>query len=210
MIEGLWLMKQALGRDTLIGCMIAGGFGMMWTLWAASGLHGPVAAVVRLSGVAVGTSIMGIATGLLRRSGPGSDGLSHGAQSASIFRSRGYVVTLAAELVALFAGNAVLNVSSHSEYVPVWTALVVGVHFIGLGHLFGALFHWVGGAFVAAAVIGGTVGASAGTTAEIEASTGLVAAASLFASGVLGLLASRLSDRAPAPTTSADPEGSSR
>ena len=51
------------------------------------------------------------------------------------------------------------------------------------------MFSWVGVAFIAAAIAGATVGAGGGTRQAVEASTGLIAAASLFAAGAWGLLA---------------------
>lgn len=106
-----------------------------------------------------------------------------------MFRSRGYRAWVAAELIALVVGNVVLGATGHGAYVAAWTAFVVGVHFIGFGRLFAPVFSWVGVAFIAAAIAGATVGAGGGTRQAVEASTGLIAAASLFAAGVWGLLA---------------------
>jgi hypothetical protein len=182
-------------RDVLVGSAIAGGFGIGWTLWAASGLSGSAAAVVRIVGVVIGAVV--IAGALLRSSSAAVAARSEsgsGGGSGSMFGSGGYLVWVAVELVALVAGNAALGATGHSKYVPVWTALVVGVHFVGFGRLFSAFFYWVAGAFFVAAVVGGAVGIVAGTKQAVEASTGLIAAASLFVAGALGLLASLASD----------------
>jgi hypothetical protein len=100
-----------------------------------------------------------------------------------------------AELIALVAGNAILDATGHSRYVAAWTALVVGVHFVGFGRLYAPMFYWLGAAFIVAAVVGAAAGAAYGTRQAIDASTGLIAAASLFVAGGWGLLeaaASRL------------------
>jgi hypothetical protein len=63
------------------------------------------------------------------------------------------------------------------------------------------MFYWVGVAFIAAAIVGVAVGAAGGTRQAVEASTGLVAAATLFVAGGLGLQGSsrdrRLADDLP-------------
>jgi hypothetical protein len=77
-----------------------------------------------------------------------------------MFRSRGYVLWVAAELVALVVGNVILGATGHGAYVA---------------------------AFVGAAVVGVAFGVADGTRQAVEASTGLIAAASLFVAGGWGL-----------------------
>jgi hypothetical protein len=100
-----------------------------------------------------------------------------------MFRSRAYRLWAAAEVVALVAGNAALGGTGHSAYVAAWTALVVGGHFLGFGRLFAPMFYWLGGAFIVGAVVGAAAGAASGTSRAVEASTGLIAAVSLFIAG---------------------------
>lgn len=183
--------RRTVDRDALVGVVIAGTFGMGWAFWAASGVSDGVAAVVRIAGLLIGTVIVAAALFRRRDTNPREATPSNGA--ASMFRSPGYLVWVAVELIALVAGNAVLGATGHGEYVAAWTALVVGVHFFGFGRLFTAMFYWVGVAFIAAATVGAAAGAIAGTRQAVEASTGLIAAASLFAAGAWGLRASVLS-----------------
>jgi hypothetical protein len=178
-------------REALVGVAIAGGFGIGWAFWAASGLSGEAAAVVRIAGVVIGVVIV---AGALFRHGAARPRSA----SRSMFRSRGYLVWVAAELLALVVGNAVLGATGHSAYVAAWTALVVGVHFIGLGRLFAPVFSWLGVAFIGAAIAGAAAGTASGSRQAVEASTGLIAAASLFAAGAWGLLESLPFD--PPPT----------
>ena len=180
--------RRGVDREALIGVAIAGGFGIAWAFWAASGLSGDAAAVVRIAGVVIGVVI--VAAALFRRTTTGPSEAAPSGGSESMFRSRGYRVWVAAELIALVVGNVLLGASDHSAYVAAWTALVVGVHFIGFGRLFAPVFYWVGVAFIAAAITGAAVGAAGGTKQAVEASTGLIAAVSLFAAGAWGLLAS--------------------
>ncbi len=190
------MTHRAADCEALVGVVIAGGFGIGWAFWAASGLSGSAAAAVRIVGAVVGAAV--VAGALFRRhsaAGAGESVPNRG--SGSMFGSRGYLAWVAAELAALVAGNVILGATGHSGYVAAWTALVVGVHFLGFGRLFAAMFYWLGVAFLAAAFIGAAAGAASGTTQAVEASTGLIAAASLFAAGAWGLLASRPSDTPP-------------
>jgi hypothetical protein len=169
------------GREALVGVVISGAFGIAWAQWAATGLGGLAATAVRLGGLAVGALLVGLAAVrfLRRATGPA------GAGGASMFASRSYRIVVAAEVIALFGGNIVLNGIGRNEYVPVWTALVVGVHFIGLGRSFSPIFHWISGGFVVAAVAG-LAESRSGATA-ITTTTGLVAALTLFLAGAAGL-----------------------
>ena len=181
------MTRLGVDREALIGVAIAGGFGIGWAFWAASGLSGGAATAVRIAGVVIGVII--VAAALFRRTTAGPNESAPSSGSESMFRSRGYRAWVAAELIALVVGNVVLGATGHGAYVAAWTAFVVGVHFIGFGRLFAPVFSWVGVAFIAAAIAGATVGAGGGTRQAVEASTGLIAAASLFAAGVWGLLA---------------------
>jgi hypothetical protein len=195
--EAETLTRRVVDRDVLVGSAIAGGFGIGWAFWAASGLSGSAAAAVRIAGVVIGAVV--IAGALFRGSAAVAGRSASTSGSGSMFRSRGYLVWLAVELVALVAGNAALGATGHSNYVAAWTAFVVGVHFIGFGRLFSALFYWVGAAFLVAAVVGTAAGASVGTRQAVEASTGLIAAAALFAAAAFGLLAASGSPRRRPP-----------
>lgn len=166
--------------------MIAGGFGTAWTFWAASGMTATAATAARIVGVVIGVLV--VAGAGRRWHAARSDGGAPRHRSASMFGSRGYQLSVTAEVVALFVGNAVLGATGHSGYVAAWTALVVGVHFLGFGRLFTPMFYWLAAAFLVAALAGAAAGAASGSTRTVEASTGLIAAASLFLAGGWGLL----------------------
>jgi hypothetical protein len=186
---------RGVDREALIGVAVAGGFGIGWAFWAASGLSGGAAAVVRIAGVVIGVII--VAAALFRRTAARPSESASSSASEPMFRSRGYRVSVAAELIALVVGNVVLGATGHSAYVAAWTALVVGVHFLGFGRLFAPVFYWLGAAFIAAAIAGAAVGAAGGTRQAVEASTGLIAAGSLFVGGAWGLLAAVPLDAPP-------------
>lgn len=171
-------------REALVGVGVAGGFGIGWALWAASGLAGGAATAVRIAGVVIGAVIV---AGALIRHRAVEPSPAAPRRSGSMFRSRGYGVWVAAEVIAIIVGNAVLGATGHGKYVAPWTAFVVGVHFVGFGRLFTAMFYRIGVAFIAAAIVGVAVGAAGGTRQAVEASTGLIAAAILFVAAGLGL-----------------------
>ncbi len=180
-----WMAERVVDGEALVGVVIAGGFGIAWAFWAASGLTGGAAAAVRIAGVLLGVLI--VAGALWRWRTAGSDAAAPQPGSGSMFRSVGYRVWLTVEVVALVGGNAVLGATGHSGYVPAWTALVVGAHFLGFGRLFTGMFYCLGAAFIVAAVVGAAAGAASGTSRAVEASTGLIAAGSLFIAGGWGL-----------------------
>lgn len=168
-------MKQAgVDRPTLTGVMICGIFGIAWAAWGASGLSSATAIVVRIVGVLLGVLII-IRSARLRRSAP--------AGRESMFKSSRYWLVLAAEIAAIAAGAVILRATGHQAYISPWIAMVVGVHFLGFGRLFAAAFYAVGAAVIIAAIAGAAVGLAGAGTHGIEATTGLITAASLFAAG---------------------------
>jgi hypothetical protein len=162
-------------RGALTGAMISGVFGLAWTEWGASGISGALSTAVRVVGIVVGLVIV-FWSARLRRS-------SRENGSGSMFSSPSYRRIVVPEVVALFGGAALLRATGHYEYVIAWFASVVGVHFLAFGRLFFAGFYWLGTALIAAGIAGTVVGLAGGGLGGIEVTTGLIAAASLFAVG---------------------------
>lgn len=77
-------------------------------------------------------------------------------------------------------GTGLLGATGHAEYAVAWVAAAVGMHFLAFGRLFWAGFYWVGAALIAAGMAGAMVGVAGGGSDGITATTGLMAAASLF------------------------------
>jgi hypothetical protein len=182
----------------LTGAMVAGGFGIAWTLWGASGLAGAAAVAVRVAGIAIGALIL-VGSDLLqrraRRATPVGGPTGPGDRSGSMFSSRGYRLCVVLEVIALFAGGALLGATGHSEYTIAWFAAVVGVHFVAFGRLFWTGFYLLGVALLAAGVAGTIVGLAGAGSDAISAVSGLIAAASLFAAGGWTVAVSRASLR---------------
>ncbi len=155
--------------------MISGVFGLAWTEWSASGISGAVSTAVRVVGIVVGLVIL-LWSARLRRSVREN-------RSGSMFSSPSYRRIVVPEVVALFGGAALLGATGRHQYVIAWFATVVGVHFLAFGRLFFAGFYWLGAALIVAGIAGTMVGLVGGGLAGIEVTTGLIAAASLYAAG---------------------------
>jgi hypothetical protein len=163
-------------RSALVGAAISDLIGAAWTVWGASGLPGAAAAIVAAAGVAVGLGMFAW-TARLWRSAPRENG------SPSMFSSRAYRLIVAGEVVALVGGNAALGALGEREYIVAWVAAVVGAHFLAFGRLFWAGFYWLGAALITAALAGTIVGLAGGGSGGVRATSGLLAAASLFLAG---------------------------
>jgi hypothetical protein len=182
----------------LTGAIVAGAFGIAWTLWGASGLAGGPAVAVRGGGIVIGALIL--VGGVLlqrraRRATPVGRRPSSGGWSGSMFSARGYRLVVALEVIALVVGGALLGATGYSEYTIAWFAGVVGVHFLVFGRRFWNGFYWLGAALLAAGAAGAIVGLAGGGSGAIRAVSGLMAAASLFAAGGWTVLVSRTSLR---------------
>ena len=156
--------------------MIAGVFGVMWTLWGASGLDEPAALVVRLVGIVIGVGLVAGSIRAVRRF-PGTPG------SGSLFSDTRYRIIVVAEVVAIAAGGIVLNATGNPQYVCPWVAPVVGIHFLVFGRIFWAGFALLGAVLVGAAVLGTALGLVTGDGGIVIATTALITAAAMFASG---------------------------
>ncbi len=180
------------GRGALVGAGISAIFGVVWTEWAASGLVGSAAPAVRIVGLVVAVLVVCWCASLLAAgqwvNGPVSRGTARRG-STSMFSSPRYLLVVAVEVVAIGGGNKVLTATGHTKYAIVLAAIVVGTHFVALGWLFFGGFYWLGGALIFAGLMGTVVGLAGGEVGAVKASTGLIAATSLFGSGGWALAA---------------------
>jgi hypothetical protein len=177
--------------------MLAGIVGVIWTEWGASGVSGAPSAAIRAAAVMLGLAIVGWSVRLARSPGRRSgSSTACAARSCSMFSSPSYLLVVATESVAMGGGNALLSATGHQEYVIAWVATVVGMHFLAFGRLFHTSFYWSGTALIAAGIAGATVGLADGGPDAITATSGLIAAASLFAAGGWTVLTAQAAPRA--------------
>jgi len=174
--------------------MISAVFGVVWTEWGASGVPGGASGVIRIAGIAVGLTIFLSSAFLFlrtfsgagpRRTDPGqSESTEIGpARPGFRFSPLAYLVVVVLEIAAFRGGTALLDAIGRTEYQSAMVAFIVGLHFVAFGRLFWAGFYWLALALIGAGVAGAVVGATGGGVHAIEAVSGLIAAASLFASG---------------------------
>jgi hypothetical protein len=157
----------------LSGAIISAAFALAWAMWGASGLSSGAAAGVRIAAAVAGVALIGRCV-VLRRHTP------RAAHEGSMFSSTAYRRIAAAEVIALFAGGAVLSAIGESAYTIAWFALIVGAHFLLFGRAFWSGFYIIGLVLIVAALAGALTGLAGGSPADIRAITGLTAAADLF------------------------------
>lgn len=180
-----------------IGTMISVIFGGVWTNWGASGFTGAAAAGVRVAGLVLALVILVLSVRLLRTrprvSSPESPGAPprQGSRSGFSFSLWSYLVIVALEVVAIRGGGQFLSATGHRDYIIIWVAAVVGVHFLAFGRLFWAGFYWLGTALIAAGGAGALVGFAGGSPNAIKATCGLIAAASMFVATGWSLVAAQ-------------------
>lgn len=158
----------------LTGALVSAVFAIAWAMWGASGLSSGAATAIRIVAVLAGLALIGRAV-VLRPGGP------RATDEGSVFSSAAYRWIVAAEIVALFGGGAVLNATGHSSYTIAWFALIVGAHFLSFGRVFWSGFYLIGSVLVAGALAGTITGLAGGSAAAVRAVTGLIAAADLLA-----------------------------
>ena len=105
---------------------------------------------------------------------------------------------IALEGLALFGGLFVLNGLLHRTAVAVaWVALVVGVHFFGLGRIWQTrLYHWLGAALTLLSGAGFVIYAFGGTAATVGLVAGVGSGAAVFTAVAGSLRPSRRTSRA--------------
>jgi len=105
------------------------------------------------------------------------------------------LVVVVLEVVAISGGGKLLSATGHRDYIIVWVATVVGVHFLAFGRLFWAGFYWLGTVLIAAGAAGAMVGFAGGGPDAIKATCGLIAAASMFVATGWSLVGAEASTR---------------
>lgn len=123
----------------------------------------------------------------------------HGATAMADQRvRRGYGITVGAEVAAIAIGSVGLGLAGRPAYTAPWILLVVGVHFVPLGRLFGsASLVWSGLVLAAVAIAAAVTGAvsAVAPSAVTGAFGGLVLVAAATVSLRRALLRGRLEER---------------
>lgn len=135
-------------KGNLIGFVVLAGFGVVWWLMAIGQLDGGA----RIALLALGIAIV---AALVARVVTAPDGMGAAPAGSDIERrDREFRIIGIIETVAILAGVFTSSGLGHSEWIPVWCAFVVGVHFIPLARVFDvAEYRVTGWAFVALAIL---------------------------------------------------------
>lgn len=107
--------------------------------------------------------------------------LKRAEQTADHFNRR-YWVVVAVEVLALLAGMVIINwVLDADRFTVAWIAVVVGVHFFGLGPAWqDRMLYWVGAVLALLGLAGFLLGAAGGSAAVIALVSGVGSGAALF------------------------------
>ncbi len=177
-----------------LGSVIGAAFGLVFVVVNTGSL--PTAPAALLRGLAV-VAFVAVLIAALRRSGPGGTRAPAGGGFG-----RGYWLVVAAEVVAIWGGLALLNgpLATPQAAVP-WIASVVGAHFVALAVVWrNPLFHWLGAALLACGVAGLVLAARDADRAAIELVGGVLPGVILLAVGLWGS-----TRRVTTPSTAAAP-----
>jgi hypothetical protein len=160
-----------------MGSMVAITFGAVFVLVNSGGLPAPWPLVIRAVGLVVAAVLIVAVVLVTRREPPAAQA------PTSDFMGRRYWLVVALEAVALFGGLAVVNGVLHRSAVSVaWVALVVGVHFFGLGRIWRMpLYHWLGAVMTVLGLTGFLIYALGGSAAVVGLVAGVGSGAALYA-----------------------------
>ncbi|MBY8871295.1 hypothetical protein K7640_05485 [Micromonospora sp. PLK6-60] len=170
----------------VVGSLVAISFGTVFILVNSGGLAAPWPLVLRVAGLLVAALLLVWLVRVARQAPPAGP-----AAEAAGFMDRRYWLVVALEAVALFGGLAVINGVLHRPAVAVaWVAVVVGVHFFGLAHIWRMpRYHWLGGVMTALGLAGFLAYALGATAPTIGLISGVGCGAALLTTVALALRA---------------------
>jgi hypothetical protein len=140
-------------RDLSVSALVLGFAAMMWFGWGKA-QPPPGWSLPLTVGIFAAMAVEGFAGSMVARF----------RRSATAMReervSRGYGITVAAEVAAIVIGALALGLAGRPAYTAPWILLAVGVHFVPLGRLFGSVdLLWSGLALCAVAIAAAVTGA---------------------------------------------------
>ncbi|MBN9109625.1 MAG: hypothetical protein J0I34_12655 [Pseudonocardia sp.] len=172
------------GTGLIIGIV----FGLVFVIVNSGPLGSPASTVLRIAGVAVAAVLLFVLQARVR--GGTGVGLP---RDGGVGFTRGYWIVVAIEVVALFGGLMLINgVFGHGEFGVAWVAVVVGLHFVGLGVVWHApSLHVLGGVLTGLGILGAVLGLATGSAAWIAGVAGVGSGAALLAGTAYALWAWR-------------------
>ena len=167
----------------VVGSVVAIAFGLVFVEVNSGGLPGAWPLGIRIGGAVVAVALL-VALAFAARRAPAAPATDHQG-----FVDQRYWRIVGFEGIALFVGLVLLNgVLDASQVAVAWIAVVVGVHFVGLGKLWHMDLYLVLGVVMTvlgvAGFVLGALGASAGTIGLVS---GVLSGVALFATVAVAL-----------------------
>ncbi|WP_328478162.1 hypothetical protein OHA21_26450 [Actinoplanes sp. NBC_00393] len=179
----------------VIGSLIAISFGTVFVMVNSGGLPEPWPLIIQSVGAAVAALLIIALIATVR-----SPRREPAVPARGGFSDKRYWLIVAAEVVALFGGLAVINEVLEAPDVSVaWIAVVVGTHFFALAWAWQMpMYHWLG-AVMTGLGLGGFLAYAMGASAAVVALiAGVGSGFALFGSVVAGLRETRRRQLEPA------------
>lgn len=162
-----------------LGSLIGGVFGLVFVLVNTASVPTGFAVLLRVLGVVAFVAVLVAA---------GRTGRSMVAPHASGGFGREYWLVVAAEVLAIALGLALLNGPLDTPQAAVaWISFVVGAHFLALAVVWKqSLFHWLGAALLLCGALGLVLAATGSDTSAIDLMGGVLPGAILLGFGLWG------------------------
>jgi hypothetical protein len=174
----------AFGRG--IAAVVTTGFGFFWLGWGFSVLRG-LPAAIWAGYFVVAAALMALAVTAVRR---GRKMMRAQGVSRSDFwrkRRKAFAIVTLLEVLGCIIVVILANVFRRPDWIAVGISLVVGLHFLPLGRIFGyASYYWVGTLIVAWDILTITALKSWNLTASVGIATGVI----LWATAIYVLIGS--------------------
>ena len=162
-----------------LGSVIGAVFGLVFVLRNTGSSPPPLAVLLRVLGVLAFLAVL-LA---VRRPGP-----TTGTRPARGGFGRGYWLVVAAEVLAIAVGLALLNGPLATPQAAVaWASFVVGAHFLALAVVWKqSLVHWLGAALLLCGALGLALAAGGSSARAIDLVGGVLPGAVLLVFGLWG------------------------
>ena len=147
-------IPRAAVRGTASGVLFMAFFGTLWAYTGIMGLQSFGVPLLLVLAVAIGILLFIGGISLIRSSRELTNQVSKGDVRTGRPIRFWFNIIFATEGLAIAITIAVSNATSHSELIPVVIAIIVGVHFLPLAHLFQVrLFYFTGALLCLLAII---------------------------------------------------------
>jgi len=178
-----------------LGLIIGATFGLVYVVVNAAALPSPVGPLLRVVGV---VAFVGVLLALARagQARPGDGAAGPGAAGPGF--GRGYWLVVTVEVVAVAAGNVLLNgpLDLPQGVLP-WISFVVGVHFLGLAKVWDEpSLAWLGGGIAVLGALGLGLASAGASEAAVASIAGIGPGALLLSGSIWGAARDRRRSRA--------------